>query len=72
MDWSELGTRIFIAGITLLAVCSSLIGVITGWWLRGREVRELKTKLEHIREDFKGYTRVMESREQMRRRSGEN
>lgn len=52
MDWGIAGVRIFIAGITLLAVCSSLLGVLLGWWLRGREVKELAEKLTEVRAEL--------------------
>lgn len=62
MDWGETGVRIFAAGIALLACCSGLLGVCLGWWLRGREVQELRTKLEHVREDLKGQARLQAAR----------
>lgn len=64
MDWGEAPIRIFIAGITLLAVCSSLLGVLVGWWLRGREVKELQAKVDWLRK--------LSGRQQQHRRSGEN
>lgn len=41
--WSEdIWVRGFIAGLVLLGVCSSLLGVLVGWKLREREVKVLK------------------------------
>lgn len=74
MDWGEAPIRIFIAGITLLAVCSSLLGVLVGWWLRGREVKELQAEVNYLQGELRKCwakkTRFIIPHED--RRSGEN
>lgn len=70
MDWGIAGVRIFVAGLVLLAVCSSLLGVLTGWWLRGREVKELQAKVSYLRGEL---TKAWAKRAQVQRdRAGEN
>jgi hypothetical protein len=56
MDWGDTPVRIFIAGITLLAVCSSLLGVLTGWWLRGREVQVLRDGVRYFKGELNRYS----------------
>lgn len=53
MDWGEAGVRVALAGITLLAVCSSLLGVLLGWKLRGEEIRRLKNKIAYLQEELR-------------------
>jgi hypothetical protein len=53
MDWGEAPIRIFVAGLALMAACSALLGVLTGWWLRGREVRRLEGKVAYLREELR-------------------
>lgn len=48
----DIKLRIAVAGLVLLGISSSLLGVLVGWALRGREVRELETKIEVLRESL--------------------
>lgn len=41
-----------IVGLVVLVVCSSLLGVMLGWWLRGQEVRRLQGKLQYTRDQL--------------------
>jgi hypothetical protein len=43
------GLRILIAGIALMSCCSGLLGVLLGWKMRDREVRELKRRVRYYR-----------------------
>lgn len=43
------GARVAVVAICMMAVCSGLLGVILGWWLRGREVERLRLKVEYLR-----------------------
>lgn len=45
--------RILIAGLVLLGLCSGLLGVVLGWWLRGEEVRRLKNKVSYLQEQLR-------------------
>ena len=53
MDWGEAPIRIFVAGLVLMAACSALLGVLTGWWLRGREVRRLQWKVTYLQGELR-------------------
>ena len=47
------GARIAVVSICLMACCSSLLGVIMGWWLRGYQVRQLRWKVAYLQGELR-------------------
>ncbi len=47
------GARVAVVAICLMAGCSSLLGVLLGWYLRGFEIKRLRWKVAYLQGELR-------------------